>query len=189
MSKHEKLSFLLEFLTHPKAVGAVLPSSQFVAREVASHISKENQGLIVELGAGTGVVTKGLLEAGFSADNLVAIERSKTLVKTLKQKYPHVRIIEGDARQLQTMLGDEQKPVNTIISCLPMRSLPEVRSVVLREIATILPAGGKLIQVTYCLIKDKFDDIQHFKFLTARRIWKNSPPARIVVWERELSLV
>ena len=56
--------FLREFLEAPAGVGAVWPSSEQLARGMAARIDPRGDGLVVELGAGTGVVTRALLDRG-----------------------------------------------------------------------------------------------------------------------------
>ena len=56
--------FLREFLEAPAGVGAVWPSSEHLARGMAARIDPRGDGLVVELGAGTGVVTRALLDRG-----------------------------------------------------------------------------------------------------------------------------
>jgi len=55
--KHkDKLGFLKALINNPRAIGAVYPSSKYLAKEMASHVFQENDGLVIELGAGTGVI-------------------------------------------------------------------------------------------------------------------------------------
>ena len=49
------------FLQHPTQVGALCPSSCALCRAMASEIGVENAGLVVELGPGTGVITRELV--------------------------------------------------------------------------------------------------------------------------------
>ncbi len=49
---------IIEFLRNPKNTGTIIPSSRFLVNEMISHVSKEDT--LIELGAGTGVITKRL---------------------------------------------------------------------------------------------------------------------------------
>src|SRR5690348_4415792 len=68
--------FLREWLVQPGIVGAICPSSHRLARSMAERIPVQGDGLVVELGAGTGAVTQALLEKGISPDRLRVVERS-----------------------------------------------------------------------------------------------------------------
>tara|TARA_R110001583_G_scaffold169301_1_gene322174 strand:+ start:21166 stop:21672 length:507 start_codon:yes stop_codon:yes gene_type:complete len=108
-------------------------------------------GSVVELGAGTGVLTQALLAKGIAANRLCLIEKSPAMAGLLKQRFPHVRVLQDDAsrlRQLISLHGIDQ-PV-TLVSSLPLLSLPRRQRLrVLSEMAAILPEGGRLIQFTY----------------------------------------
>ena len=49
--------FLLEYIKNPRKVGAIMPSSKYLAHEMISSIDFENIDCIVEYGPGTGVFT------------------------------------------------------------------------------------------------------------------------------------
>ena len=62
------------FLAHPVRLSSALPVSRAVARMVASKVEREDGEYVVELGSGTGAVTRALLEAGVPAGKLIAVE-------------------------------------------------------------------------------------------------------------------
>lgn len=57
-----KMEFLQGFLRSPLEVGSVIPSSKFMVNKVINCISQEKPQTIVELGAGTGVLTRELVK-------------------------------------------------------------------------------------------------------------------------------
>ncbi len=64
--------FSRALLANPRAMGAACPSSLKLARTIADLvIPPDNDNLILELGGGTGIVTKALLQL-YSADKLLA---------------------------------------------------------------------------------------------------------------------
>jgi phosphatidylethanolamine/phosphatidyl-N-methylethanolamine N-methyltransferase len=58
----DNLRFLRALIARPKNVGAVAPSSRALARAIARQINPARPGPVLELGPGTGVVTRALLE-------------------------------------------------------------------------------------------------------------------------------
>ncbi len=54
--------FLKSLVAAPRLTGAVAPSGRALARAMAAAIGSPSQGLIVELGPGTGPVTQSLIE-------------------------------------------------------------------------------------------------------------------------------
>ena len=57
----KKSGFFNEFLKERKTVGAVAPSSKFLMKRMFAPIDFDKADVIVELGPGNGVFTKGLL--------------------------------------------------------------------------------------------------------------------------------
>ena len=62
MSKYETVIFLSQYITNPRSIGAVLPSSKFLADKMVESIDFKKAKYIVEYGPGTGVFTNKLLE-------------------------------------------------------------------------------------------------------------------------------
>lgn len=182
--KHENIfTFLKALILNPHATGAICPSSKHLAEEMVSHVRLDSHGIVVELGAGTGVVTEELLRSGMNPKKIIAIEYSHELVKKLRDRFPAMRIIEGNAADLTTLLGDNAHKVNTVISSLPLRSLPtSLAKSILEQIKTVLPENGRYIQFTYSFRQNKFTPLQNFKQIYSKRIWLNIPPARVDVW-------
>ena len=58
--------FAREMFSRPATVGAIGPSSGRLARSVASRVPCLGDGLVVELGGGTGAVTQALLQRGIA---------------------------------------------------------------------------------------------------------------------------
>ena len=66
--------FLKTLVAAPRLTGAVAPSGRALARAMAAAIGSPSDGLIVELGPGTGPVTQSLIEARVSSERLVLVE-------------------------------------------------------------------------------------------------------------------
>jgi phospholipid N-methyltransferase len=177
------LSFLKALAHNPRATGAILPSSPFLAKEMAAHVIKNPAGVVVELGAGTGVVTKALLRAGVQPWTLIVIESSSNMVKKLRKRFPNIQIIEGNAADLSRLLIHEKREVHTIISSLPLRSLPKATTqTILQQINAVLAQHGRYIQFTYSFTQDPCFSLKNFQHILSKRIWMNLPPARVDVW-------
>ncbi len=176
-------SFLKALVNNPREIGALFPSSSFLAKEMAAHVVKNPQGVVVELGAGTGVITKELLKTGLQPNNIIVVESSKDLVKKLRRRFPAIRIIEGNAAELMTLLTFEKREVHTIISSLPLRSLPKpIAETILKQINLRLSKEGRYIQYTYSFNENPFFSLANFERVASKRIWMNLPPARVEVW-------
>ena len=66
----------------------VCPSGMPLARSMAAFAPRKGDGLVVELGAGTGTVTRQLLDAGIAPRRLVVVEQSPVMVSLLRERFP-----------------------------------------------------------------------------------------------------
>ncbi len=171
------LIFLREWASAPARMGMVCPSGKRLTRAMASRVPK-GDGLVVELGAGTGVVTQALLEGGVHPDRLVVLELAPGMVDVLRMRFPGIRVIQGDAAQLSHYTGG--RPIDCIVSSLPLVSLPqEVQDAITQEIMLHL-GQGLLIQYTYSFAPEHALDKANFRRISAKRIWLNIPPAKVM---------
>jgi len=177
--------FLYNWLRAPLQTGAFLPSSGPLVRAMAAQLDPGRPGAVIELGAGTGAVTKALLKRGVAAESLIVIERSPAFCRLLKQKFPQVTVVRGDARHLGELLhfrGVEQ--VGTVVSSLPLLSLPfSTQRDILRESVSVLDTTGAFVQFTYGRGSPIHPALMRRLALKGRpvaRVWRNIPPA--VVW-------
>jgi len=178
--------FTREIINNPRSVGAACPSSRQLAQAVAEAVPLTAQGLVVELGAGTGIVTEALLKRGLAPERLVAIERSQALAEYLRRHLPHSKVIGGDALHLNEILAKESQPVSVIISSLPFRTLPpEIVSGIVSQIDNSLQKNGFYVQFTYNLSGSAEFLPHHFKPVRSKIVWNNLPPARINVYQSE----
>ena len=179
--------FTREILRAPRTMGTGCPSSRRLAKTMASFVPLTKSKLVVELGSGTGVVTKALLQHGIAPERLVSIEQSANLADYLHKQYPQVRIIEGDAMQLCHFLGDDYQQVSAVVSGLPLLSLPQpVRQGIIKQIEKVLlPKNGLLIQFTYDISGKSKPLPSQFKHISHKTVWSNLPPARVDVYRLE----
>jgi phosphatidylethanolamine/phosphatidyl-N-methylethanolamine N-methyltransferase len=180
--------FLKRWLRRPFATGAVVPSGRLLAEAMARTtrtVIDGRPGHVVELGAGTGEVTKALLAAGIAAERLVLVERDPEFATFLRRHFDGPRIVEGDAARLPRLLAEHGiTPLAAVVSSLPLLSLPaEVVNGIVAGIFEALPRGSALVQFTYGPkppIPRALRERLHLDGAHGKRIWRNVPPA--VVW-------
>ena len=86
-----QLEFLKGLWEDPRSVSAPTPSSSSLSAMIAAQADFERPGLVIELGAGTGAVTRALLERGLCPERLVVIERTPAFVRLLKDRFAQVQ--------------------------------------------------------------------------------------------------
>ncbi len=145
----------------------------------AEENQKDPQGYIIELGAGTGAVTKALLERGIPPTRLLVFERSETMASLLVQRFPGIRIIQDDAANMENYLP-KNAYVASIVSSLPFVSLPtSVSENIIRAIQKSL-GDSPLIQYTYALNQKTLLEEKGFTIENKHTVWLNIPPAHVM---------
>lgn len=177
------------FLSDLKTTGSVIPSSPFLGRRMAAGLPRADDGLVIELGVGTGAITKALIESGVDHGRLVAVDCSEEMVKWTRKRFPDARVLLGDASKLRELLAAEpdlrDRTVSHVVSSLPLKSLPKdlVRDIA-DEVKEILPKSGRLVQFTYDLRYQADPHLaSHFELHSSSVVWANFPPARVSVYQ------
>lgn len=182
----DEIRFFRGWMTKPKAVGAIMPTSARMARRMASLIDTGSGLPVLELGPGTGVITRAILERGVVPDQLVSVEYSTDFYLHLKRMFDGVRFINGDAFDLKETLSDlgEQR-FDSVISGIPLLNFPmHMRVSLLEDLLDLLPPGRPVVQFSYGPVSpivaqpDRYR-IEHFDF-----IMRNIPPAQIWTYRR-----
>jgi phosphatidylethanolamine/phosphatidyl-N-methylethanolamine N-methyltransferase len=182
-------SFLLKWLRSPFKIGAVAASSKGLAREMAAQADLSLPGAVIELGGGTGSITRAILDRGVGYDRLYSVEFDHELAATLRHRFPRLHVVEGDAGDLVSLMA--ARGVNQaacVISGLPLLGMPaSVQQRILKAAFMLIAPGGRFIQFTYGPTTPTRPQIMRDLNLKARRaghIMMNVPPARVWCYER-----
>jgi phosphatidylethanolamine/phosphatidyl-N-methylethanolamine N-methyltransferase len=143
--------FLRRWFSNPRAIGAVAPSAPGLARRMAREVVLRDDEAVVELGPGTGVVTRALIKAGVPEDRLILVERDEEMHGFLTGQFAAATVIHGDAAALGDILPEQWRGrVSTVISSLPLLGIPQAeRARIVEEVFAILAEDGRLVQYTY----------------------------------------
>jgi phosphatidylethanolamine/phosphatidyl-N-methylethanolamine N-methyltransferase len=173
------LLFGREIIDSPRSMGAICPSSPALARRMAQLVPPCD-GKVVELGGGTGTVTAALLAHGIKPEQLIVVERSVKLAALLRRRFPDITVINGDAANLCEILGTECGEISTVVSGLPLRSLPiAMVTAILGQLEHVLKRNGMFIQFTYSHRDLRQRLSSRFHTIHSCTVWSNLPPARI----------
>lgn len=176
-------TFLQALFSNPRATGAVFPSSKYLAQKMASCIDRSKSGFVLELGPGTGAITKAIISIGVPDNKLIALELAPHFAFQLKEQFPNITVIKGDAMYMFELLKNQQ-PIYTIISSLPLRSLSKKdRDIIFSQIPKVLLPGGQFIQFSYSLKKESDFYPKNFKITNSFLVLRNIPPARVSVFQ------
>lgn len=190
---NENIEFLQAFIKNPLKVGAIAPSSPELAKKMLEGIKPAENRIVLELGVGTGAITKYLQNILSDDKSYLGIELDRDLVKSLKTNYPQLKIERGNASDTfsihqKTGLGK----VGYIICCLPFVSMPnETGEKILLEIDKFMQAGClfRTFQYAhgyYMPSAIKLREFMRNRYGKAKRsqlIVKNVPPAYTLTWQ------
>ncbi|WP_034681390.1 class I SAM-dependent methyltransferase [Caldalkalibacillus mannanilyticus] len=180
-----KMEFLQGFLRSPLEVGSVIPSSKFMVNKVINCISQEKPQTIVELGAGTGVLTRELVKHCKDKDTLIVFEKDEQMRRNLTREFSGISLY-ADALDLDNVLeqlGTNQ--VDCIISGLPFTLFPNAKKEELFEkIYSRLKNNGCFVMYQYTTqlkhrLREMFDDVK------IHLVWLNLPPTFVYVCKKK----
>jgi phosphatidylethanolamine/phosphatidyl-N-methylethanolamine N-methyltransferase len=184
---NENLLFLKRLLKNPKALGAIAPSSPALANFICRHVDVTNDTYVVEIGAGTGRLTRALLRYGVLPSQLFVVEVDPELCCFLRHHFPQVTVIEGDASRLMELLPPAViGKVSTVISGIPLVNLSEsLQAGIAVACFAVLAEGGQMLQFTYGPISPLSSrKLGLHKTRLGHVLW-NLPPA--VIWSYKRS--
>jgi phospholipid N-methyltransferase len=179
-----KLIFFREYVKNIRTVGAILPSSRFLARKIIEGVDFASAQTIVQFGPGTGSFTKEIVDKKRPTTTLLLIEKNTAFYNELKKQYDGkegVIIVNDSAENLGALLRQYNLPdqVDYIISGLPFASLPRATSIKILKAARNHTKKGSFITFQYSLLKLSFFE-DYFSHITIGRELRNIPPAYVL---------
>ena len=183
----DQVRFFGSVLRAPRTTGAVAPTSTETAALMASHVTAGSGLPVLELGPGTGAITKAILAAGLPPERLYAIEYSDRFCRLLHEAWPKAHFLKGDAFALRETLGpDGPELFDAIISGLPLLNFPkDKRESLLKQALDLMPPGRPFVQFSYGVAAPvKPSAIRGIQVTRSSWNLKNVPPARVWVYRR-----
>ena len=142
-------------------------------------------GLVIELGPGTGVITRQLLQRRQRAQDLIAVEFNPHFAAYLAAQFPAVEIIQGRAEQLTRLVDVAPYTARAVVSGLPLRNMPaRLHYRILAQAFQLLSNTGVFVQFSYGAFCPVSQTVLDRLGLTATKhavAWRNVPPA--TVWK------
>jgi phosphatidylethanolamine/phosphatidyl-N-methylethanolamine N-methyltransferase len=182
----DEVRFLRSWIEKPLHVGAVMPSGRLLARTMAQYVDIDSTGAVVELGPGTGAITSALIERGIDQKRLVLVEYNPGFCALLRDRYPHARVVQGDAYRLRDSLRNVlSAPASAVVSGLPLVTKPmQTRLKLIREAFAALAPDAPFVQFTYSVAPPIPKSLPGVSTEASERIWMNLPPARVWVYRK-----
>ena len=182
----DEVRFLRSWIEKPLHMGAVMPSGRLLARTMAQYVDIKSTGPVVELGPGTGAITNALIEHGVDQRRLVLVEYNPGFCALLRDRYPHAKVVQGDAYSLRDSLRNMlSAPASAVVSGLPLVTKPMLtRLKLIRDAFVALAPGAPFVQFTYSVAPPIPKSLPGVSTEASERIWMNLPPARVWVYRK-----
>jgi phosphatidylethanolamine/phosphatidyl-N-methylethanolamine N-methyltransferase len=185
----DELKFFKGWIDKPKSVGSIVPTSSIAARRMASVVDARSGLPVLEVGPGTGVVTRAILARGVKPENLYLVEHSADFADHLRQLFPGVTVIQGDGFDLDRALGERRGMIfDSVVSGVPLLNFPVAQRI--RYVESLLdriPGGRPVMQLTYGPLSPVPPGrgsyrVEHYDF-----VLRNIPPTQLWVYRRPLA--
>lgn len=192
-AKHA-LHFFTTFLTRPHHIGAVFPSSKFLAEAMVADLVFTAHDAVLELGPGTGPLTKSIVKRMSRPDLFLAIDREASFIRILKTQYPDFNFVQGEAQNMVQLAKTHLPcPVKIVVSALPFALFDEtLQEAILSQLQILMQPG---------LTFRTFQYVHTFGTRNARRlrqrvseifgepatrnlVLRNAPPAYVLSWTK-----
>jgi len=183
----DEIVFWRSWLDSPRGVGAVLPTSPKMAKHMA-ELADPGSGLpVLELGPGTGTITRAILKRGIPPERLFMVEFAPQFVRLLKLRFEGTNVLQGDAFDLDAALGEHRNlRFDSVVCSLPLMNFAmRRRRALILDLLDRIPPGRPIVLFTYAMlppVRPKFPGefvLQHHHLVV-----RNVPPANLWVYKR-----
>ena len=194
-------TFAFAAATDFQSIASIAPSSRHLAHAMLEGLPIDTASTVVELGAGTGAITRVLLERLPRHATLLAFEINPELIKCLKESFsdPRLVLVNSSAENLgQVLRRRGYERVDAVVSSLSLRFMPDDRQRLLLEtLDSFMDERSVYTQYQY-VHGLRFENgkaqrhsslpflSQYFDSIHCRTIWRNLPPARVFTCLRKV---
>jgi len=186
--KLHALFFLVSFLKKPSQVGAMLPSTEQLAKMVISKAQLNNIKVIVELGPGTGSFTELIFKELPKNAVYIGLDLNPDFIQQLQKKYTSGYFYCDSAENILRYLSLHKiAHADCIISGLPWALIPvEKQNDIMKSVVSALGESGHFSTFTYIHSLVFFKNARHYQkriqesFKNVEKspiVWNNFPPA------------
>lgn len=180
------LLFWRRSIRQPLQTCSLFPSRPSVGRSLYQAIAAHRGKPVIELGAGTGAVTRQLLLGGIAPADLTVVELDPEFTRYLSRHFPGVEVLTMGAETVAAhWRGHDRAPVGAVVSTLPLKLFDaDLQRAIIGSLLELMEPGAPFMQLTYRLSSPVHPEVQRSLGLKGRRakvVLRSIPPA--FLWE------
>ena len=187
----DRLRFFAQWLRNPRQLASITPSGPELAAAILAELPQDTRR-VIELGGGTGAITRALLASGIPDSELLVLELNAALHAQLAHDFPRSSIVLGDAAELPRLAREagylDAGPADAVVSGLGLLAMERATQArILRAAFECLRPDGAFVQFTYGPMSPVGDELRDELGLVARHgafVLRNVPPATVWVYRR-----
>ena len=179
--------FWRAMMEDPRRMGSVLPSGRGLGKAIVREVMQRRPGHVIELGAGTGAITRALFPHRHRFDSFSVVERSERLAHGLAHCFAGLPVHPICASAFDLLVADGVEAM-TVVSSLPFRSLPAAdRQAVVAAVLRMSQRCGqfRFIQYSYLGRLPFQAPASNLHWSRGDTVFANLPPARLWVLARD----
>lgn len=144
------LHFLLSFVRHPIRIGAPFQCTKGISDTVRNELMVHDAKSIIELGAGMGSLTEGIVSALDGHRKPLCVESKSSFCEILFRKFGNrIELAQGNALRVgEIVKGTFWEKPDAIVCSIPLANRDALP--LCKTIAELLRPGGLYLQVANC---------------------------------------
>ncbi len=176
-----KFYFAKESIKQLKTTGTITRTSKKTCQKMVSYLDFENADVIVELGAGDGVITKHILKKMKPNTKLIVFEVLEQFCDKLREiDDDRLIVVQDSAENLPKYLKENGfEKAHDVLSAIPFVVLEDdLAEKILKTVRDNMRKDGILVQLHYSTLAKKIYE-KVFKSVKVQFFPMNIPPAFI----------
>lgn len=177
----KQIDFLIEGVKNIKEIGALTRSGPILCKKMIHPVPRDKDVVVVELGAGDGVITKHLLKKVSANSRVISIELNELLYnKLVTIKDDRFTPIHGNIEDLNQILDDHGiGQMDHMVSAIPFMIMDNDYVIdFLKSHTHRIKSGGSFTQMHYGFKRKFYEKI--FGNAKVHYVPANVPPALVV---------
>ena len=145
--------FVGQYARRPRQLGALAPSSKYLAQSMVEWIDWPQVKNVAEFGPGTGAFTGTIIESLAPGAKFFAVELNPHFAKVVRERYPDADIIEDSVTNVARHCRERGiDSLDAVLCGLPWASFSDpLQDELLDAMLSVLRPGGQFVTFAYPL--------------------------------------